>query len=167
MDFAPGSRPRADARCSRGAAPRVASASPRKSTPAASHSPECTPVGKLARRAEFVNVAKGRHAPVPGFVLQARLRVASVEADPSTARFGFTATRKLGGAVVRNRAKRRLRAVVRHLAARHARPGYDYVLIAREGTLQRPFAALLDDFRVALQKAHRQELRSNGDGGSA
>ncbi len=104
---------------------------------------------------------------MPGFVLQARLRPPQDATKDIIARFGFTATRKLGGAVVRNRAKRRLRALVRHLASRDAKPGYDYVLIAREGTLKRPFAALLDDFRVALQKLHRQELRSNGDGGDS
>ncbi len=103
---------------------------------------------------------------MPGFVLQARPRPAQDAADIIVARFGFTATRKLGGAVVRNRAKRRLRALVRHLASRDAKPGYDYVLIAREGTLKRPFAALLDDFRVALQKVHRQEPRSTGVGSS-
>ena len=65
-------------------------------------------------------------------------------------RVGFTATRKIGGAVVRNRAKRRLREAARRLLPEHARPGFDYVLIARGGTAERPWARLLDDVKSAL-----------------
>lgn len=64
---------------------------------------------------------------------------------------GFTATRKIGGAVVRNRTKRRLREAARALLPEHGRPGVDYVLIARGGTTTRPWPRLLDDVRSALQ----------------
>jgi len=65
-------------------------------------------------------------------------------------RVGFTATRKIGGAVVRNRAKRRLREAARLMIPEHGRPGCDYVLIARGGTTARPWPRLLDDVKSAL-----------------
>jgi ribonuclease P protein component len=78
------------------------------------------------------------------------------------ARFGFTASKSLGDAVVRNRARRRLKEAVRLTAPLHALEGYDYVLIARVGTLQRRFAELSKDLERALAKAHeapRQKRR--------
>jgi ribonuclease P protein component len=65
-------------------------------------------------------------------------------------RVGFTVTKKIGGAVVRNRAKRRLREAARLLLPEHGRPGFDYVLIARGGTATRPWPRLLDDVKSAL-----------------
>jgi len=65
-------------------------------------------------------------------------------------RVGFTASRKVGNAVVRNRAKRRLRAAAARMLSAEGRPGTDYVLIARATTAERPFAALVDDLETAL-----------------
>jgi ribonuclease P protein component len=65
-------------------------------------------------------------------------------------RAGFTATRKIGGAVVRNRAKRRLREAARMILPLHGRAGFDYVFIARGGTTARPWPRLLDDMKSAL-----------------
>ncbi len=68
----------------------------------------------------------------------------------SVVRIGFTATKRIGGAVERNRAKRRLREAARILAPLHARGGCDYVFIARGGTVSRAWAPLLDDMKSAL-----------------
>ena len=65
---------------------------------------------------------------------------------------GFTATRKVGGAVVRNRAKRRLREAARALIPTHGVAGSDYVLVARQGTADREWLRLLDDVRSALTR---------------
>jgi ribonuclease P protein component len=67
-------------------------------------------------------------------------------------RVGFTASRKVGNAVVRNRAKRRLRAAAAQILTDQGRPGTDYVLIARSGTAERPYLALLDDLAAALRR---------------
>lgn len=84
----------------------------------------------------------------PGLVLQScRQRDAT-----APLRVGFTASRRVGGAVERNRARRRLRAAVRAVMPLHAEPGHDYVLIARKGTLHRDFAALTGDLEKALKR---------------
>ena len=70
--------------------------------------------------------------------------------DKDIIQAGFTATRRIGGAVARNRAKRRLREAARLLLPRHGQVGCDYVLIARAGTVSRPWPALLDDVKSAL-----------------
>ncbi len=75
-------------------------------------------------------------------------------ARADTIRVGFTATRKLGGAVVRNRAKRRLRAAAQAVLPLYGRPANDYVLVARADTLTRPFDGLKADLQMALQAAH-------------
>ena len=70
--------------------------------------------------------------------------------SPALIRIGFTATKKIGGSVVRNRAKRRLREAARLLLPEYGRPGVDYVFIARNGTPGRDWGRLLDDVKSAL-----------------
>lgn len=70
------------------------------------------------------------------------------------ARFGFTATKKLGNAVMRNRIRRRLKEMVRLVAPSHARDGHDYVLVARADAAVRPFNALERDLIAALAALH-------------
>jgi ribonuclease P protein component len=103
---------------------------------------------RLKRRAQFLRAAaSGRKAALPGLVLQRLER-----GDAGPVRVGFTTTRKLGGAVVRNRARRRLREAARLVLAEQSLPGIDLVLIGREGTRARPFGDLLEDLRRALRK---------------
>lgn len=105
---------------------------------------------RLRRRQDFVAAARAVYATMPGLVLQARNRK-----DPNPARAGFTATRRIGNAVLRNRAKRRLRELARLNLAPTARPGFDYVLVARSATLRRSFKDLETDLRAALERIHR------------
>jgi ribonuclease P protein component len=81
-----------------------------------------------------------------------QLLVQPERAPPNTPSIGagFTATRKVGGAVVRNRCKRRLREAARLLLPDLGRAGFDYVFIARQGTAERPWQRLLDDVKSAL-----------------
>jgi len=81
---------------------------------------------------------------MPGFVLQG-LKVAGRVAT----RLGFTCSRKVGGAVARNRARRRLRAAA-DAVLRPGPAGWDLVLVGRAATLQRPFPLLVEDLRAAL-----------------
>jgi ribonuclease P protein component len=113
-----------------------------------------TAIGRLKTRSEFLYVKGGTRFATPSLVLQARRRAAASRTDPHLARFGFTATKSLGGAVVRNRARRRLKEAVRLSGPGHAAEGYDYVLIARGGTVQRPFTELIKDLERALARVH-------------
>ena len=111
------------------------------------------PIEILRLRADFLRAAQGRRQGMPGFMLQARDRA---EPAATGARIGFTCSKKLGNAVARNRAKRRLRDIARLVLPRLARPGWDYVLVGRPGaTATRPFADLLADLERALDLVHR------------
>ncbi|MEZ5776171.1 MAG: ribonuclease P protein component [Hyphomicrobiaceae bacterium] len=120
----------------------------------------------LRRRSEFLRVRGGRRWVMPAFIIEAKPRPPveetgeAVEAPASSApggvtpRFGFTVTRKLGGAVVRNRIRRRLREAVASVASAHARDGFDYVIVAREAALRQRFAGLAGDLSLALDRIH-------------
>ncbi len=88
---------------------------------------------------------------MPGFVLLARDRA---DADPAM-RIGYTVTKKIGGAVVRNRLKRRLRALARDVLPEAGLPGHDHVLIGRTDGVTRDFQSLRADLRKALAKVAR------------
>lgn len=112
-------------------------------------------VETLKKRADFLRLRGGARFATPSFVLETRPR-AEGGADPSSAgaRFGFTVTKKLGGAVIRNRIRRRLKAAVGLVAPRLAQGNHDYVLVARAAALDRPFEALKKDLERALQRVH-------------
>jgi len=108
-------------------------------------------VDRLRRRADYLRVqANQRRNAQPGLLLQA------APIDPSDTqaalRIGFTASRKVGNAVLRNRAKRRLRALARECLSAHAMPGHDYVLVARAATPERAYADLRHDLEAALKR---------------
>jgi ribonuclease P protein component len=106
----------------------------------------------MRKRADYLKAASARRQGTNGFLLQARDRA---DGDPQV-RIGFTASKKIGNAVLRNRAKRRLRALARELLVPAAHPGWDYVLVARpEATVARPYADLCADLQQALASVHR------------
>jgi ribonuclease P protein component len=105
-------------------------------------------VAHLLRRSEFLRVAAGgRRAEAPGLILQALWR-----GDSLPPRAGLTASRKVGGAVQRNRARRRLRTLADTMLETEGALGYDFVLIARRETLTRPFALLRQDMERSLRR---------------
>lgn len=109
------------------------------------------PLPTLKTRAQFRACARGRSAHAPGLVLQGRRRPGEAEGM----HVGFTASRKVGKAVVRNRARRRLREVARRVLTVRGREGWDYVLIARvETTVARTFANLVTDLERTLDRLH-------------
>ena len=107
------------------------------------------PPHRLKQRADFLRTAsKGRKVAVHGLVLQALPRQ-----DGGVARIGFTVTKKVGNAVIRNRTRRRLKEAARLLLRERAVSAVDLVLIGRDTTRGRPFADLIEDLRRALTKA--------------
>lgn len=113
----------------------------------------------LKKRRDFLACARGRRWSAPGFLLQGRQREAD-EDNAGAVRIGFTCSRRVGNAVTRNRAKRRLREVAREVLPKHGRPGWDYVLVGfPETTVARPFWKMLRDFETALGRVHEPRTK--------
>ena len=131
----------------------------------------------LKRRRDFLACARGRRWAAPALLLQARQRAAGQRGEKDAVgqelhrpashgrdghardvdgiRVGYPCSKKLGNAVARNRAKRRLRAAAAEILPQHGVPGWDYVLVGRpEATVARPFPALLQDLRTAIGRVH-------------
>jgi len=115
-----------------------------------------SPVGRLKRRADFLRVAAARRRwTAPGLVLQVCPQPAPTGPEGEIAeaiRVGFTSSRKVGNAVKRNRARRRLKAVAAELIPGRAKPGLDLVLIARTATVDCPFDDLRRDLLQGLER---------------
>jgi len=111
------------------------------------------PVERIKRRADFLRAQKFRRQSTPGLTLESCPSPDEM-ADAAQCRVGFTASRKIGSAVKRNRAKRRLRAAAAAILPLLGRQGRDYVLVAKAATLSRPYAALVADLTKALIAAH-------------
>ncbi len=127
----------ADAKFSRGAVPKDDGNSRPKIT-------------RLKKRRDFLSLNKGTKVFSASFVLQARQRQGDQE--PEGIRFGLTASRKVGNAVARNRAKRRLRAAAAEILSAHATQGWDYVIIARKTILTYEYKKLKQDLTRSLKK---------------
>jgi ribonuclease P protein component len=107
----------------------------------------------LKKRREFLFVAKGTFVRAEGLLLQARQR----DDDETGLRVGFTCSKKVGNAVARNRAKRRLREVARQILSLYGRLGWDYVLIGKaKKTEERPFDELCKDLKKSLCTIHEK-----------
>ena len=111
----------------------------------------------LSKRSEFLAAARARRQPGGSFMLQARRRGEGEPVAPAQVRVGFTCSKKVGNAVARNRAKRRLREAARAVLPRLGHPGWDYVLIGRhEATAARPFDLLIADLEKAVTRIHEE-----------
>jgi ribonuclease P protein component len=113
-------------------------------------------VDTLTKRADFQRASRALHVATAGFILQMRHRKPDEVPDlPNGLRVGFTCSKKVGNAVARNRAKRRLREIARLVLPQHGQPGMDYVLIGRRGaTADLAFAQLQMDMHKALGILH-------------
>ncbi len=123
-----------------------------------------TTIQRLKKRAEFLRVRHGARAVRPAVLVEARRREAAGPVG-----LGLTASKKVGSAVVRNRARRRLREAARQLLPLHGLPGVDYVLVARASTAEALWDALLDDLGNALirLRADLENPRGSGARGRA
>lgn len=105
----------------------------------------------LTKRSDFLLAARGRRQSANGLLLQARQR----HDDDKRIRVGFTCSKKVGNAVARNRAKRRLREIARKVLPTYGKAGWDYVLVGRHlETNSRPFHLLVQDLETALIRIH-------------
>jgi ribonuclease P protein component len=112
-------------------------------------------LGRLPNRRDFLRVQAGRRCAMPGFVLQTAplpAELVPAGAGSPAIRVGFTVSRKVGNAVIRNRVRRRLREVARLVIPGQARADLDYVLVGRQAAVSRDFAALRQELFEALKR---------------
>lgn len=136
-------------------------------------------VATLKKRAEFLRIRGGGRSSCGAFLLEGKPRPADTSAEGASAlpgkiirpgrqaanvtsaRFGFTITKKIGNAVMRNRIRRRLRAALAEIASDHAKPDTDYVLVARPSAATVPYTSLLADLKTALGRVNAAQGKAN------
>lgn len=111
-----------------------------------------TKILTFKKRKDFLRVAQGFYVATHNMVLQA---ARSLSETDNNIMVGYTATKKIGNAVIRNKSKRRLRAVVREVLARYAISGVDYILIARNSTAKCDFKELKQDTIYAIKRINK------------
>ena len=172
MDFAPARRQRADGACSPIVGQRGANGFPLEESEgdafksllsislhflAAKYNlPMSGPISqfrRLKKRRDFLAARSGVKWVSPGIVVQAYRRLGNCR-DNAAPRFGFTVTKRIGNAVTRNRVRRRLREAVREFGMRLACTDVDYVIIARQASIHRPFASLVRDIETGITKVN-------------
>ncbi len=130
--------------------PKSGTATQGKESPAVS---VCLPV--LQNRSDFLAASRARKQGTKAMMVQARKRRDMETVDPALIRVGYTCSKKVGNAVARNRAKRRMREIARLVLPEFGKPGWDYVLIGRrDETAARDFVTLQNDLKYALRKLH-------------
>ncbi len=111
----------------------------------------------LKKRKDFVRAAKGFKTVTPSLILQAAQSLSApyrnIEGDKCF--LGYTATKKIGKAHLRNRSKRRLRAAARDIFSKYGLPQTDYVLVARYSTVEVAFKSLRNDMKFALKRTNK------------
>jgi ribonuclease P protein component len=115
-------------------------------------------LSSLRVRRLFLAAAKANKEVRRGLIVQARAR-GNDEISTTPVRYGLTASKKIGNAVVRNRARRRLRALAQEILPLEGMPGFDYVMIGRVHTALRPWQKLKNDLRSALKALHKNAAK--------
>ena len=117
-------------------------------------------LGKITKKSDYLKMKTGLKFVTPGFIIQARNRRKECTIDPYQIRYGLTCSKKVGNAVKRNRAKRRLRALVKNIIPIEGLKGWDYVLIGKEKkTEEISFRILETNLKDTLSKLHKMELK--------
>ena len=119
-------------------------------------------VSTLKKRSDFLRLRGGKRYTTKSLVLQsAKLEVSSEKSNEMAPRVGYTVTKKVGNAVVRNRIKRRLREVAQKVIPDKSKPHHDYVIIGKHGALTRDFLSIQKDLEQALDHVHRNEAKGS------
>ena len=117
---------------------------------------ETIKINTLRKRSDYILISHGSRVYTKGLIIQAKQRSGGEYINEKLIRVGITCSKKIGNAVKRNRAKRRLRELSRLILPQYAKQGWDYVLLGKaEETCYRPFKSLVKDLESAIEKIHR------------